>query len=819
MCKKKTYSINFKWLVIAFLIILYFLPSVVMARRPSFRTSTKVINRAIQTNIKKIIKPSLTINSRYADAMTSAVFSENGQWIATAGKNGYAQLWDVNTGQKVMDFAENSESVTSLIFSLNAKYLFTGNKKGEIYQWDIDTGKKIRNFSGHLNEVYSMVPLSGQQILSAGADGTINLWDTNSGVLLQSFAGDGGAVFSIAVSDNKSKVVGGYNDGKIRIWDIKSGKILQILNGNDSPVFALDVSSDSGLSDNVLSNNLPANIPNKVSNNILAAGFENGKVMLWNLANSKKIMDEKRHDGAIRALAISHDNVFFVTGGDDKIIRVSSLQGKKICDLPGHHDTVNAICFSQKNDFLLTASSDKTTRIWSIENEKELARLISMRSGWAVVSPDGFFDGTLDGDLEDRLDAIQWSVGDKSFSVDGFMEKYYKPALLGRIFAQQPVRTDKTLQVISDGFTLPPTMEISLGDFDGKGSTEAEKISVTVKATDQGGGIDGIRLYHNGKVVDDAKSIIETKKEGKKIQKIKVYEIALVKGENSLKTIGLSDSRIESEAVETAIEQIIKEEIKIPTTLHIVTVGINIYKNPFLDLRFAVPDAKGVSKQFSQAHSKTFDNVALYELYNKEATKAKINATLEILQTIPPQDTVLIYLAGHGETLHEKWYFIPYDLYDPANPDKLKSKGISSDNLELLIVKINAQRIFLLMDSCKSGAALNAFSEFDAHKPFALLSRATGIHVGAAATGRQSARELSKIKHGVFTYTLLEAVSGAADNNPANGDITVSEVLSYVKNSMPDVIKKYGIPPQSPIISSRGMNFKLAEINQKEQPK
>ena len=786
------YYTSLKCLIIVFLITLYLLPLDVMARRPSFRTSTKVINRAVQSNIRKAIKPKLAINSRYSDAMTAVVFSQEGQWLATAGKNGFVQLWEVKTGQKVMDFIGDPNSVISLTFSLNSNYLFTGDTKGIISQWDVNTGKKMRAFSGHQKAIHSLVSLKGNRILSASSDGTIKLWNYNSGALIRTFIGkdSGGAVFSIAVNSNDSKVAGGYNDGKIRVWDIASGQISSTLLCGDSSVYAVDISS----------------------NNILSAGFANGEVQLWNLATSKKNMTEKRHDGAIRALTISHDNVFLVTAGDDKVIRVSLLEGKKVCDLTGHDETINAICFSRDDDFLLTAGSDKTTRVWSIESEKELARLIAMRSGWAVVSPDGFFDGTLDGGLEDRLDAIQWIVEDRSLSIDGFMEKYYKPALLGRLLAKQPIEKPKTLEVISDGFILPPTMKITIQDLSGKKSTQAKKVIVKIEATGQGGGISEIKLYHNSKALDDINSTIEIKKSKDNIQKIKIYEVELVNGQNILKTVGFSDSRIESEAVETSIEQIRKKEPLPPATLHVVTVGINMYKNPFLDLRFAVPDAKSISKQFTKSYSQLFDNVVLYELYNKGATKAKINTTLELLQTIPPQDTVLIYLAGHGDTLQNQWYFIPYDLYDPTDPNKLKAKGISSNTLELLVVKINAKRIFLLMDSCKSGAALNAFSNFDAHKPFALLSRATGIHIGAAATGKQSARELENIGHGIFTYTLLEAVNGAADNNPANGNITVNEVLNYVKNAMPDMIKKYGSAPQSPVISSRGMDFKVAKI-------
>ena len=242
--------------------------------------------------------------------------------------------------------------------------------------------------------------------------------------------------------------------------------------------------------------------------------------------------------------------------------------------------------------------------------------------------------------------------------------------------------------------------------------------------------------------------------------------------------------------------------------LHMVSIGINKYKNPYLDLDYAVPDAKGVANYFGVNH-KLFNKVHRYELYNRKATQTRIQTTLDLLSAVPARDTVIIFMSGHGDTLAGEWKFIPYDLANPTDQNELALKSVSASTLQLLVAKISAHRIFLLIDSCKSGAILDAFGEYDMQQNFAIISRSQGIHIGASTTKEQSAGELATLGHGVFTFALLKGLEGDADLN-GNGEVSVSETLTFIKKKMIVLIKENNIPPQRPTTSSRGMDFTLS---------
>jgi len=77
-------------------------------------------------------------------------------------------------------------------------------------------------------------------------------------------------------------------------------------------------------------------------------------------------------------------------------------------------------------------------------------------------------------------------------------------------------------------------------------------------------------------------------------------------------------------------------------------VGINKYRNPALNLNYAVPDAKGIAGFFRQK-GQLFKKVNIIEIYDAEATKERILAKLSELEKTNPQDAVLLQHGGGTE--------------------------------------------------------------------------------------------------------------------------------------------------------------------------
>ena len=91
-------------------------------------------------------------------------------------------------------------------------------------------------------------------------------------------------------------------------------------------------------------------------------------------------------------------------------------------------------------------------------------------------------------------------------------------------------------------------------------------------------------------------------------------------------------------------------------------------------------------------------------------------------------------------------------------------------------------------------------------KAIAQLARSSGAIWIASSGTKQFATEFETLKHGVFTYALLEALDGKADIG-GDGKITVSEIKFYLEDRVPDLTKQYGGESQYPMAWMRGSDF------------
>ncbi|MFA6012315.1 MAG: pentapeptide repeat-containing protein, partial [Desulfobacteraceae bacterium] len=118
------------------------------------------------------------LQTGHSGAVTSAVFSSNGEQVLTASYDKTAALWDLATGKLIHRFKGHDSRVTSAVFSSDGGQVLTASSDKTAALWDLATGKLIRRFKGHDSGVTSAVFSSdGGQVLTASADKTAALWD------------------------------------------------------------------------------------------------------------------------------------------------------------------------------------------------------------------------------------------------------------------------------------------------------------------------------------------------------------------------------------------------------------------------------------------------------------------------------------------------------------------------------------------------------------------------------------------------------------------------------------------------------------------
>jgi len=212
-------------------------------------------------------------------------------------------------------------------------------------------------------------------------------------------------------------------------------------------------------------------------------------------------------------------------------------------------------------------------------------------------------------------------------------------------------------------------------------------------------------------------------------------------------------------------------------------------------LKYAVSDAGLFYDHLVKRNQIPAENVVL--LLNQEATLMKIRRALgtDLKTKAGKDDMVVIYFAGHGATERDaqspdgdglEKYLLPYD----ADLRDLYATALPMDELSKIFNRIRSERLIFIADACYSGASGGrtiGMGGMRASISEAFIDRIAGGKgrvIMTASGANEVSAEKDELRHGVFTYYLIEGLAGAADIDK-DGTVTVDEAYHYVSRQVP----------------------------------
>jgi hypothetical protein len=122
--------------------------------------------------------------------------------------------------------------------------------------------------------------------------------------------------------------------------------------------------------------------------------------------------------------------------------------------------------------------------------------------------------------------------------------------------------------------------------------------------------------------------------------------------------------------------------------------------------------------------------------------------------------------------------------------------------LQQLLSTVKAGQVIFFMDSCyAAGVMANGARDIGLVDDFSKkIAKEEGRVVIASAKPNQRSWEDESIGHGIFTYHLLEALSGKADYDN-DGYVSLWEVYKYLQNNVPDSVRKLSRSLQEPSLA------------------
>ena len=227
-----------------------------------------------------------------------------------------------------------------------------------------------------------------------------------------------------------------------------------------------------------------------------------------------------------------------------------------------------------------------------------------------------------------------------------------------------------------------------------------------------------------------------------------------------------------------------------PQTFAIV-VGVSEYKY-VKPLTYADKDAILFSDYLKSPGGGSVNGDNIFMLLNEEASNSNFwTKGFQWLKAKKLQkgDKLFIYLAGHGDAIdQDQFFFLGYD----CNPEGDKNNYLVAGTIQLFNLKkkisnetAKGVEVFFIMDACRSNELPGGVSG-QSFLNTAISEKKVGeIIMLATGAGQESLEDKSIGNgHGLFTYYLVDGLSGVADTDGTpDFKVTFSEIQKYVDKS------------------------------------
>ena len=729
------------------------------------------------------------------------------------------KIWDVKTGREIQTIS-SGDSPSDVDFSRDGRTIATIGVMGQISLWDAQSGSKLRDLTSS--------PMAG--FTSPGSFGNIkpgqmptmpNMADITAmmnnafGMMSSGTMGQRSLAFS---ADGRVLATGGFESkANIDLAAMMSGAMST---GKKPPKGSKQGSKQPDPQDMMKDFKVETT----------------GEVKLWDVASGRELGVLRAHGRGVTKLVFSRDGKFIASAASDNTIKIWDVENRReLRTLTGHTSNVESIDFTPDGRLLASASDDGSTFLWDTKTGEHLLTLISLDDGseWMVVTPQGLFDGT-----PVSWNQILWRYNQETFNVapiEWFFNEFYYPGLLADVFAG---KRPKVSQDVSKKDRRQPIVKLSLvGPPAGDSGIATRTIKVKIDVTDapadkdnpKGSGAQDLRLFRNGSLVKVWHGDVLNGQSTVSLEQ----EITVTAGSNRLVAYAFNRDNVKSKDAPLALSG--ADSLKRKGTAYIIAVGVNEYANPQYNLKYAVADARSFGEEMRRKQTQVggFERVEVVELLDANATKENILSVIkrlagepgpptlkatpgDALKRVEPEDTVIIYYAGHGTAQAQRFYLIPHDLGYTGDRTKLTEAGlktmlahsISDVELETAVEGLDAGHLLLIIDACNSGQALEAEEKRRGpmnSKGLAQLAYEKGMYILTAAQSFQAALEAAQLGHGYLTYALVEEglKTPVADAEPKDGVLIAREWLNFATERVPRM-------QEEKMAQGRGLGIQIA---------
>lgn len=260
-----------------------------------------------------------------SDGRILSVAASSDDTEVIVGTKRSAMLCDLATGA-VKKVLPHSEEVWGVAFAPGGKTALTACLDGNARLWDLETAQVLRAYPCKKQALWTAVMSSDGRWVATGGGGalraqswdyTVRIWDAKTGGCIHELPGHTADVRKLAFTPDGATLVSGAFDGTVRVWDVTAGLERRVIRAHEAFVERVATLPDNRRALSVGGGQIQRDGTNVVTSDVA--------VRMWDLETGDVLFQWTGHRAGIRTLAVSPDGKHFLTGSDDRTVRLWNM--------------------------------------------------------------------------------------------------------------------------------------------------------------------------------------------------------------------------------------------------------------------------------------------------------------------------------------------------------------------------------------------------------------------------------------------------------------------------------------------------------------
>ncbi len=327
--------------------------------------------------------------------------NNNGQKNDADIYSGLYQVAKNNGSPNYRTFSGHEGQIKSFAFVPGTREFFTSGTDGKVMRWNLDSkGQDFRVIYSNTEviEVMAVSPKADWLALGEGSAGIRMIPIKGSGSPYE-LKGHSGSVRSLIFSIDGGSLYSAALDGKVLKWDL-AARTSTDLSSDKMQVTSIDLSSNG---------------------KYLAGISTSGSALVWNPDEKSDNFRIESAGKSIRSIRFKPDEELIAVGYSDGTIELWDIAArKKTSEFTAHNDGVNEIRFNSRHPQMATSGIDGSLRLWDSADLTALPVNFNDNGGLIIsmeFSPDG--DVILSGNIEGKPQLIGRPAYADAFAADG----------------------------------------------------------------------------------------------------------------------------------------------------------------------------------------------------------------------------------------------------------------------------------------------------------------------------------------------------------------------------------------------------------------